>query len=121
MLWEFISQKFIPRIHQTISNIEVFYWSIRSKIFSLFKVVTFAGMDFPDLDQHVHFNQDDRDYICSLCQTFRSKRPAKVKDHLEAIHFAGQFIYTCHACNKTFSGKNAYAVHNSLKHSRKHE
>jgi len=79
------------------------------------------GMDFPDLDQHVHFNQDDRDYICSLCQTFRSKRPAKVKDHLEAIHFAGQFIYTCHACNKTFSGKNAYAVHNSLKHSRKHE
>jgi len=73
----------------------------------------------PDLGQFIQFNPDAKDYFCTLCQKFFSKRPAKVKDHLEAIHFAGHFIYSCEACDKTFSGKNAYAVHNSLKHPRK--
>jgi len=48
-----------------------------------------------------------------------NKRAAKVKDHLEAIHFPGHFIYSCEICVKTFSGKNAFAVHNSIKHPKK--
>jgi len=78
-----------------------------------------TSLNPPDLELYVQFNPEAKDYFCTLCQTFFSKRKAKVKDHLEAIHFAGHFIYSCEACDKTFSGKNAYAVHNSLKHPRK--
>jgi len=40
----------------------------------------------PDLTPYVHFNQEDKDYFCSLCigHKFSNKRAAKVKDHLEA-------------------------------------
>jgi len=41
-----------------------------------------------------------------------------VKDHVEAIHFPGQFMYTCNLCDKTFNGKNSFAVHISTKHPR---
>ena len=69
-----------------------------------------------DLNQYIHFERQGRDYLCSLCSTFQSKRPSKVRDHLEAIHFPGLFVYSCQPCGKTFTGKNAFAVHNSVKH-----
>ena len=72
-----------------------------------------------DLNQYTGFNPDQKDYYCTLCQKFQSKKPSKVKDHVEAIHFPGQFIYSCELCEKTFNGKNSFAVHNSTKHPKK--
>ena len=72
-----------------------------------------------DLNQYTAFNSDLKDYYCTLCQKFQSKKPSKVKDHVEAIHFPGQFIYSCEICEKTFNGKNSFAVHNSTKHPKK--
>jgi len=69
-----------------------------------------------DLNQYVEFVPETKDYFCNICQKFQSKRPSKVKDHLEAIHFPGYFVYFCNMCEKTFTGKNAFAVHNSVKH-----
>jgi len=78
-----------------------------------------TNLNCEDLTQYTGYNPDRRDYYCTLCNKFQSKKPSKVKDHVEAIHFPGQFIYSCNICEKTFNGKNSFAVHNSLKHSKK--
>ena len=52
-----------------------------------------------------------KEYTCALCQTFKAKLPSKVKNHLEAIHFPGMFLYNCDICFKTFKGRNAFNIH----------
>ena len=77
-------------------------------------------MTYEDLNQYIGHNPEQRDYYCTLCTKFQSKKPStRVRDHLEAIHFPGQFIYACNACEKTFNGKNLLAVHKSTKHPKK--
>jgi len=79
-----------------------------------------ANLTYEDLNQYIGHNPDQRDYYCTLCPNFQAKKtPTKVRDHLEAIHFPGQFIYACSLCEKTFNGKNLLANHKSIKHSKK--
>ena len=68
--------------------------------------------------QYVKSIPDSNDFQCGLCD-YISNRPAKVKNHLEAIHFPGVFVYSCDICEKTFSGRNAFGVHKSQVHSKK--
>jgi len=75
-------------------------------------------MNIQDLDQYVKSFPNSKDYQCALCE-FISNRPAKVKNHLEAIHFPGVFVYSCDLCDKTFSGRNAFGVHKTTVHSKK--
>jgi len=72
-----------------------------------------------DLNQYVVNDQFSKEYHCGLCNTFKAPRPSKVKNHLEAIHFPGLFIYSCDVCNKTLAGRNALNIHKSTVHSRK--
>ena len=84
--------------------------------------ILFSGgnLSYEDLTQYIGHNPNQRDYYCTLCPNFNSKKPStRVRDHLEAIHFPGQFIYECSFCEKTFNGKNLLAVHKSTKHPRK--
>jgi len=78
---------------------------------SLFK---FSG-ELLDLTKYMVKDEESRLSCCSLCQ-FQSKIPAKVRNHLEAIHFPGIFIYSCNFCAKTFKGRNALGVHVSTVH-----
>ena len=75
-------------------------------------------MNIQDLEQYVTSIPDSKDFQCGLCE-YVSNRPAKVKNHLEAIHFPGIFVYSCDICHKTFSGRNAFGVHKSQVHSKK--
>jgi len=75
-------------------------------------------VDIQDLDQYVKSIPNTKDYQCSMCE-FVSNRPAKVKNHLEAIHFPGVFVYSCDLCDKTFNGRNAFGVHKTTVHSKK--
>jgi len=77
------------------------------------------NMTYEDLDQYIAHNPDQKDYYCTLCTKLQSKKPSRVRDHVEAIHFPGQFIYTCDVCDKTFNGKNLLSVHKSTKHPKK--
>jgi len=70
------------------------------------------------LEQYVKSVPNTKDFQCGLCE-YISNRPAKVKNHLEAIHFPGIFVYSCDLCEKTFSGRNAFGVHKSQVHSKK--
>ena len=76
-------------------------------------------MTYEDLNQYIGQNPDQKDYYCKCCITFQSKKTSSVKDHLEAIHFPGQFIYSCNMCERTFNGKNLLSVHKSRKHTKK--
>ena len=70
-----------------------------------------------DLSQYVLVNPAIKEYTCSLCQTFKAKLPSKVKNHLEAIHFPGMFLYDRDICGKTLKGRNALNIHKSTTHS----
>ena len=76
-------------------------------------------MSVEDLSQYVLNDTTVKEYHCGLCDTFRAKLPSKVRNHLEAIHFPGLFIYTCNICEKTLKGRNALNIHKSTMHSRK--
>ena len=53
---------------------------------------------------------------CKLCgKTNKSKQ--NIKNHIEGVHFRGQFVYECTYCKKTFNGKNSLSVHLSKFHS----
>lgn len=70
-----------------------------------------------DLSQYVIVNPTIKEYTCSLCHTFKAKLPSKVKNHLEAIHFPGMFLYDCDICGQTLKGRNALNIHKSKLHS----
>jgi len=83
-------------------------------------VATGKGPQTPeDLSNYVISDQNVKEYHCSLCATFKAKLPSKVRNHLEAIHFPGLFVYTCEICRKTCKGRNALNVHKSLLHNNK--
>jgi len=73
-----------------------------------------------DLNQYVidESNELVKEYTCALCHTFKAKLPSKVKNHLEAIHFPGVFLYNCDICGKTLKGRNALNIHKSTMHSK---
>eukprot|EP00092_Neocalanus_flemingeri_P018778 GFUD01020336.1.p1 GENE.GFUD01020336.1~~GFUD01020336.1.p1 ORF type:complete len:341 (-),score=61.96 GFUD01020336.1:85-1107(-) len=70
-----------------------------------------------DLLLYITKDLETKESCCSLCN-FKNKIPAKVKNHLEGIHFPGVFVYSCDKCSKTFKGRNALGVHQSKVHSR---
>jgi len=69
-----------------------------------------------DLGKYVITDQNVKQYHCALCDSFKAKLPSKVKNHVEAIHFPGLFVYTCEVCHVTCKGKNALNVHKSKRH-----
>ena len=79
----------------------------------------YSNLSVEDLSQYVISDNTIKEYQCALCDTFRAKLPSKVRNHLEAIHFPGVFLYTCNICNKTLKGRNALNIHKSTLHSRK--
>jgi len=72
-----------------------------------------------DLGQYVVSDMNVKEYHCALCENFKAKLPSKVRNHLEAIHFPGLFLYTCEICEKTLKGRNALNIHKSTMHSKK--
>ena len=89
-------------------------------MYELYFYISGGNLAYEDLNQYIGHNPEQKDYYCTLCPNFMSKKySTRVRDHLEAIHFAGQFIYACGLCEKTFNGKNLLAVHKATKHPKK--
>jgi len=59
-------------------------------------------------------NSDDS-FKCNVCRLNATRRAAKVKDHLEAVHFLNNFRYDCEYCSSLFYSRNAHRVHLSIK------
>jgi len=70
-----------------------------------------------DLSKYIVHDPETKNHGCKLCK-FVTNRPAKVRYHLEAIHFRGEYTYNCPECDKTYQGRNALSCHMSQAHSK---
>jgi hypothetical protein len=48
---------------------------------------------------------------CLLCGGVRNKTITNVRMHVEAKHFPGSFVYTCHMCGQRFTNRIALQNH----------
>merc|ERR1719319_969655 len=67
------------------------------------------------LDEYITKDSATGNFLCRTCGK-SSKQKNCIRMHIEAIHFPGQFVYTCSICNKTFNGKNSLTVHMARSH-----
>ena len=75
----------------------------------------FLGPDLSVLEQYIETDPLSGNYVCKSCGK-SDTRKGNLKNHVEAIHFAGHFIYSCSVCGKTFNGKNNLAKHMTRVH-----
>jgi len=73
------------------------------------------GPDLSVLEQNIETDPLSGHYVCKSCGK-SDTRKGNLKNHVEAIHFAGHFIYSCNDCGKTFNGKNNLAKHMTRVH-----
>ena len=55
-------------------------------------------------------------YECTLCDQAKNRQRNNVLNHVESVHFPGNFLYSCEYCQKEFVSKNARNVHISRNH-----
>ena len=72
-----------------------------------------------DLMKHVKRDLTDRKYHCELCSLFSHVARGNARNHVEARHFPNMFTYHCDLCDKTYSSRDTYASHRSIKHNLK--
>jgi len=73
------------------------------------------GPDLTALEEYIEKSFDSGYFVCKTCGK-SSRRKDNLINHIESIHFAGQFVYTCNLCSKNFNGKNSLAVHMTRSH-----
>lgn len=75
-----------------------------------------------DLLQYVSPDAQDgkTSYICSLCEKFRHKFRANVRNHVESQHFRGAFMYPCDICGMESQSKQELYSHKAA-HNKKGE
>jgi len=54
-------------------------------------------------------------FSCQFCGKSNIQKN-NIRNHIEGVHFPGQFVYKCDQCNKDFNGKNSLSVHLSKYH-----
>ena len=67
------------------------------------------------LEEYIQKDAESGLFKCRTCGK-ANKNKTNIKNHIEAIHFPGQFVYSCSLCSKTFTGKNSLSVHMSVSH-----
>ena len=67
------------------------------------------------LEEYIEKDAESGLLICRSCGK-ANRNKTNIKNHVESIHFAGQFVYNCQMCSKTFNGKNSLSVHMSVAH-----
>jgi len=55
-------------------------------------------------------------HLCMLCNDFKHKSRANVRNHVESKHFTNLFIYECDICGKTAASQQALHRHKSSYH-----
>lgn len=73
------------------------------------------GPDVSVLEEYIEKDHQSGQFVCKTCGK-SNKQKGVVKSHVEAIHFAGHFVYSCGICGKTFNGKNSLSTHMTRSH-----
>ena len=72
------------------------------------------------LDSYIDRDKASGMFQCTLCGK-ENRQKGNIKNHLEGVHFHGQFISECQYCGKKFNGKNSLAVHVHKYHSQQQQ
>ena len=67
------------------------------------------------LEAYIERDAETGHWMCKTCGKTNLKKWC-IKSHIEAIHFAGQFVYNCQICGKTFNSKNSLSTHTFRSH-----
>ena len=67
------------------------------------------------LKKYAAFNTKTRQYECTICQKISARKADLIK-HIESVHFANYFVYSCEFCEKTFPNRNTLFIHRSTFH-----
>ena len=68
-----------------------------------------------DLLQYIDKDQLGN-HLCMLCNDFKHKSRANVRNHVESKHFTNLFVYECDVCGKTAASQQALHRHKSSYH-----
>ena len=69
-----------------------------------------------DLFQFVAFDGVDGKHFCQICKKFSHKSRSNARNHVEAVHYANLFAYSCQICGQTVGSKNALNIHMTRMH-----
>ena len=70
---------------------------------------------FEDFDQFVSKEQG-HGYFCTICQLYRRRGIADVRNHIESKHFPNTFSYSCNLCDIVLGTNTALVRHKQSKH-----
>jgi len=72
--------------------------------------------DPSELFKYVGYNQDESKHFCLICHQFSHSSRSNTRNHIEALHFANNFTYSCPVCEKNLGSRNALQTHVSRRH-----
>ena len=67
------------------------------------------------LNDYIKKDPETGMFSCQFCGKANVQKN-NIRNHIEGVHFPGQFVYKCELCNKDFNGKNSLSVHVSKYH-----
>jgi len=73
------------------------------------------GAEHIMLEEYISRHSETGLFLCLQCGK-SNKQKVHIQNHLETIHFAGQFLYSCDHCSRTFTGRIGRSVHMSTYH-----
>ena len=91
-----------------------FTWKITSVHSFVFSGPFSSAEDF---DIYIEKEIDHPGYFCSICNLFRKRGRADVRNHVESKHFPGTFTYNCTDCGLVLNTKTSLTRHQQRVHS----
>jgi len=71
-----------------------------------------------DFDKFMEKEPETSGYFCSICQLYRKRGKADVRNHIESKHFPNSFTYNCHICSLVVGTNKALSRHVQNAHSK---
>jgi len=64
-----------------------------------------------DFDKYMDKEPETSGYYCNICQMYRKRGKADVRNHIESKHFPNSFTYNCHLCSYVVGTNKALSRH----------
>jgi len=71
-----------------------------------------------DFDKFMEKEPETSGYFCNICQMYRKRGKADVRNHIESKHFPNSFSYNCHICSYVVGTNKALSRHVQNAHSK---
>ena len=79
-------------------------------------VISDGISSYEDFDKFIAKGHFETGYYCTICQQFRKRAFAEVRNHVESKHFPNSFSYQCNLCDLTLGTNTALTRHKQRVH-----